>query len=388
MARKRRGRGEGGIYQRGDGQWVGSVSLGYDASGKRRRKVVYGATKDEVQKKLRKVQVKSDAGTLAEAGSLTVGDFLQNWLETTAKNKVRPTTYNRYEQLVRIHLIPAIGWVSMSKLGTVHVEQCYAEMESRNATAWTRKMAATVLNCALRHAVRRKLIAFNPAVDVVKARPDDKEMEYLTEPQGRQFLHAASGNRLHALFAVAIGSGMRQGELLGLHWPDVDFEKGTVSVRRSLAQVGGHFILKEPKSKSSRRTISLPRFAVDALHEHRKAMLAEGQDVRMGAVFVTRTGQFIGKSNLIRQVFKPILTKANKRAGEDADKLGAASLPEIRFHDLRHTHATNLLAQGHSIKAVSQRLGHASIELTLRVYAHVLPTDDGKLAESLNRMFG
>jgi integrase len=150
-------------------------------------------------------------------------------------------------------------------------------------------------------------------------------------------------------------------------------------VQRSLAQVGGRFVVKEPKSKRSRRTVQLPKFALDALHEHRKKMLAEGNAA--APVFCTRTGNYVGKSNFIRQSFKPVLRRASQQAG-------GAALPDIRFHDLRHTHATGLLARGHSLKAVSQRLGHASVELTLRVYAHVLPTDDGVLAEGLERMYG
>lgn len=189
---------------------------------------------------------------------------------------------------------------------------------------------------------------------------------------------------------------MRQGELLALRWSDIDFDKGTVTVQRSLGIVKNEFVVKEPKSRRSRRTIKLPRFAIDALHEHRKAMVAEG-NFGAEAVFCTRTGNFIAKTNLIRKVFKPLIRKANKPASEPAEgqptgepvaSQAASLLTDIRFHDLRHTHATSLLAHGHSIKAVSQRLGHASIEITLRVYAHVMPSDDAALADGLERMFG
>jgi integrase len=181
---------------------------------------------------------------------------------------------------------------------------------------------------------------------------------------------------------------MRQGELLGLQWPEINFEQGNVSVCRTLGSVGNRFILKEPKSKRSRRTINLPSFALNALQEHRHAMLKEGN---IGAhVFCTKTGRPISKSNLTRQVFKPILKSANAAAAKMAEKLNTqpALLPAIRFHDLRHTHATTLLARGHSIKAVSQRLGHASIDITLKTYAHVLPEDDKTLADGRDRMFG
>jgi integrase len=168
---------------------------------------------------------------------------------------------------------------------------------------------------------------------------------------------------------------MRQGELLGLRWEDVDFERGVVNVRKSLAQVkgkgeaGDRFVLKEPKSKSSRRAIKLPAFALDALHEHHKAMVAEGN--AQAAVYCTKTGNYIAKSNLIRWTFAPILKKAGFK---------------LRFHDLRHSHASLLLAKGHSIKAVAKRLGHADVAMTLRTYTHVLPDDDGKLAYAFQGM--
>jgi integrase len=139
-------------------------------------------------------------------------------------------------------------------------------------------------------------------------------------------------------------------------------------------QVKGQFVLKEPKSKRSRRTIRLPLFVLDALAGHRRRMLAEGQGVKAGTVFVTRTGNYLGKSNLIRQVFKPLL----KRAG----------VPAIRFHDLRHTRASILLAHAESIKAVSSRLGHSDVALTLRLYGHLLPDADHSLADTAQKAFG
>jgi integrase len=389
MARSRPGRSEGSIYFREtDKQWVGSVSLGYDGTGKRKRRVVYGASKKEVQEKLQRLQNGALTGSLADAGRLTVGEYLDRWLQNTAKNKVRPTTFARYEALARIHLKPILGGVQLGKFQTVHVEDCYAEMERKGATAWTRKMAGTLLGNALRHAVRLKLIPHNPAADIIKARPEEKEMLFFTEPQARHFLESARSHRLYALFALAIGAGMRQGELLGLQWTDIDFDKSSVTVGRTLSQIKGEVVLKEPKSKRSRRTIALPRFVMDALREHRHAMLKEGNIA--APVFCTSSGNFTQRSNLLTKMFKPLVRRANQKATEAAARNNTepALLPEIRFHDLRHTHATTLLARGHSIKAVSQRLGHASIEITLKVYAHVLPTDDAALADGLEKMFG
>jgi integrase len=187
-------------------------------------------------------------------------------------------------------------------------------------------------------------------------------------------LASSVDHRLHALYVLALTSGMREGEALALHWTEIDFEHEAVSVVRTLkAKPGGGFTLEPPKSKRSRRTIDLPRFTLEALHEHRKKMLAEGHDVKTGPVFVTRTGNFIGKSNLIRQVHRPLL----KRAG----------LPIHKFHALRHTHASNLLARGRNLRELSERLGHSSPELTLRVYAHLMPGAGKETAKILDQMF-
>lgn len=242
-------------------------------------------------------------------------------------------------------------------------------------------MAGILLGNALRHAVRRRHVSHNPAAEVSKPRPADKEMLFLTAAQAKSLLDAARGQRLFALFGLALGGGLRQGELLGLQWSGVDFAKGTVTVSRSLAQIGGEFVVKEPKSKASRRTVKLPASVTDALRVHRAAMLKEGHG--SDTVFCTKTGNYIGKSNLIRQVFKPLVERSNvaerdmaKEAAREPDQIPAG----LRFHDLRHTHATLLLSLGHSVKALSQRLGHQDVAITLRTYAHVLPADDEKLA--------
>jgi integrase len=245
-----------------------------------------------------------------------------------------------------------------------------------------------VLSQALRHAARVKLIPHNPAADVVKARPVAREMTFMTERQGRTFLDAAKSHRLYALFALAMGSGMRQGELLSLQWTDIDFDKGTVEVRRSLSQVKGKFVLKEPKSRTSRRTITLPKFALDALRELRASALKAGRI--MAPVFCSEAGTYVGRGNLTR-LFKGLVKRANasetKRAadaGREPDTIPAG----VRFHDQRHAHASQLIAAGHSIKAVSRRLGHSDITITLKVYAHLMPDDDAKLAIGAEALYG
>jgi integrase len=318
---------------------------------------------------------------------------LTRWLQNTAKESVQGTTWERYRQLVELHLVPILGGVKLAKLRPLHVEQCYATMakgtdERKPAGADTRKSAGVILSAALRHAVRIGVLPSNPAVEVKKARPAAREMAWMTSAQSKRFLEAAKTNQNYALFALALGSGARQGELLGLAWADLDYGRGTMDVRRALSQVGGVFALKEPKSKTSRRTVSLPPFVIAALQEHRAVALKTGRI--SGPVFCTRTSGYLDKKN-VRRAFKRIVKNANDVERKRAKETGTEPdlIPErLRFHDLRHTHASGLIAASCSIKAVSRRLGHADVSITLRVYSHLMPDDDEKLATQAGTLFG
>jgi integrase len=375
MARKRRGHGEGSVFQReSDGRWVGSVTVGRTPAGKQKRRVVYGDTKQEVLTKLREVQNMHASGTLADASTLTVECWLRHWSETVGKTK-RRSTQERRQVYIERHIVPYLGSLRLARLQLVHLESWLVSLERDGRSDWTRHQAATVLGTALRRAAKMKLIPFNPAADLAKPRPKEPEVEILTEAEANRLLSASHAHRLHALYVLALTSGMREGEMLALHWPEIDFDAAAVKVVRTLAaKKGGGFTLEPPKSKRSRRVIDLPTVAIEALNEHRKRMLAEGRDVKSGPVFVTTTGNFIGRSNFCKQVHRPLLR--------------LAGLPQRKFHALRHTHASTLLARGRSIRAVSERLGHGSAELTLRVYAHLMPGDGKETARVLDLMFG
>lgn len=376
-AKKRRGRGEGGVRQRPEGTWEGRLSLGHDEQGKRRMRSVYGKTKGEVLDKLRNLQNDAASGVLVEPSSITVGEYMDAWLRDSAKLKCSPTTYTRYCSLVRHHIKPHLGNVKLVKLQPLHISHMVGAIgravgEGKDP-AWRQKMALTVLSIALKQAVRLRLISFNPAADIPKARPPEKEIAFLTAEQAKKFLQVNRDRRLYALFAMALGTGMRQGELLGLKWECINRDASTVTVKHSLAQPNSwNFVLKEPKSRRSRRTIKLPGFVLEAMNEHREKMNAEGHGSPF--CFVTKTGNNIGKSNLIRQVWRPALK--------------AAGLPDMKFHSLRHSAGSLLLNDGASIKAVSQRLGHSSIEITLRVYYHCLPDADDSLALQADKLLG
>lgn len=375
--RKQRGRGEGSISQRPGGRWEAKITVGTDNNGRRIRRAVYGDTKEEVQDKLAELRREARAGLLTQPTQITVGEFLVEWLATTVKPKSSPTTYNRYESIVRLKITPIIGGLKVSTLVPMHVYHLMGELQRKGESLWSQKLAGMYLHTALKTAVRLKLLASNPAAEVPRAKPGEREMSIYSEEQVRVLITASRDRRLGALFVLAVSSGMRQGELLALEWTDFDFDAGTVSVKRSLVEVkkkdsGQRFITKEPKSRASRRTIKLSPFVVETMRRHQAAMLAEGNVA--SHVFCTKGGEYVQKSNMMRQIYLPMLKKAG--------------LPRVRFHDLRHTHVSLLLAAGESIKAISRRLGHGGIEITLKTYAHLLPDADNALAERLQKMFG
>jgi integrase len=364
--RARRGRGEGSIFQRSDGRWCASVSAGFNGTGKRRRRDVYGATKKEVQDKLKELS----AGSIGDAGAMTMAALLTRWLD--AKDaKVQPTTHLRYKTIVDKHLLPRIGKWKVATVAPVHIEQLYAEMGKAGVSPRNRQLSGVVLTNAFNYAVRLKLVPYNPAREIEKPRSQRKELRTWTAEQASAFLTATEFDRLHALYVLALATGMRQGELFALEWSDIDFEGGYLSVRRSLEDIGGTLRVKETKTGKGRR-VDLPPFALDALHAHRKAMLAEGH--RTAVVFVDADGGYLRRPNLMRRSFLPAMKKAE--------------VPEIRFHDLRHSAATLLLAAGENVKVVSERLGHATTKITLDVYAHVLPTMQKSAAATMQKLLG
>lgn len=367
---KRRGNREGSIFQRSDGRWVASHIVGYDPNGKIRRRDVYGRTKGEVQEKLLRLQMSSLNGTLADSDRLTVAQYLERWLRDSVTPSVRPTTLRSYEGIVRNHIVPAVGGVKLEKLTPVHVQGLYAGMERNGSSPRLRELTHAVLRKALGQAVIWGMLPRNVTDAVKKPRVPKKTMLVLTAEQTAQMLESSKGDRLHALYVLAIATGLRQGELLALHWSNIDLKAGRVSVVHTLIENKGEVWLGEPKSAAGRRLVTLPQFAIDALREHRKRMLAEGHPGPW--VFCAPEGGPIRKSNLLQRCFKPLL----RRAG----------LPEIRFHDLRHTAATLLLQQGVHAKVVQERLGHSQISLTLDTYSHVLPSMQEEAAAKLDTL--
>lgn len=370
MARSRRGRGEGSIYQRGDGYWCANVSAGYSDTGTRRRKTVYGSTKGEVQEKLRQLASEVAAGSPVEAQKLTLGEFLDRWLNTI-KQSIAPSTHTRYKVSIEHQIKPYIGGVRLSRLEPVHIEQLFVTLQGKGCSPRSIQLAGMRLVSALQHAVKRRLVTFNAAREISRPMVPRPEIKCWDPAQVGSFLKAAKADRLSAMYVLALSSGMRQGELFALQWSDVDFAAGCVTVQRSLEELSGKVRVKSTKTGNGRR-IDLPPLALDALRDHRAAMLAEGNIA--APVFCAPEGGYLRKGNVYRRSYMPLLE--------------AAAVPRIRFHDLRHTHATLLLSAGENVKVVSERLGHASINITLDTYSHVLPTMQKAAADKLQRLLG
>jgi integrase len=311
-----------------------------------------------------------------DAGTVTLSEYLERWLNDSVKDTVRPRTWERYEQNSRIHIVPALGRMKLKALTPAHVRGLYRQKLEERLAPRTVNYIHVTLHKALKQAVADGLLPRNVTEAVNAPRPEKKEIRPLTPEQARAFLEAIREDRLEALYVLAITAGMRQGELLGLRWSDVDLEAGTLQVRRSLASTkDGVAVYNEPKTAKGRRNVKLSGLALEALKRHRAAQNAERLKLGSlwedhGLVFSDPSGKPMRRWWLDRWSLAPLL----ERAG----------LPKaVTFHGLRHTCATLMLAGGVHTKVVQEMLGHADVSITLNVYSHVLP---GMQDEAARRM--
>jgi integrase len=360
------------ITKRKDGRYMARYTV-HTPDGPK-RKTIYGKAYKEVEAALAKARGDAARGLTFDAGNLTVGEWLDRWLEDAVADTVRPVTFAKYEQIVRNHAKPALGRLRLQTLTPAHVRGLYREKLDSGLSPRTVQYVHVTLNKALKQAVADGLIPRNVCEAVKPPRPQKREISPLTPEQARRFLEACQGERLEALFVLAVHTGMRQGELLGLHWEDVDLEAGTLRVRRALAQTNDGPVLTAPKSAKSRRRIKLTGASVEVLKRHRAAQNGESRKLgglweNRGLVFPNRTGGFLSPYLLTDGPLKR--------------PLECAGLPSIRFHDLRHTCATILLSRGVHAKLVQELLGHATISITLDTYSHVLPGMDDGVADAM-----
>jgi integrase len=311
----KRGNGEGSVYKQRNGLWAASISV---EGGK--RKYFYGKTRKEVQEKLAAALQEQKQGMFVATPQQTVGQFLTDWLENTHKQSVRPRTYERYEEAIRLHLLPVLGKYQLQKLSAQHVQAFYARKLKEGFSPSTVIYYHSVLHNALDTAVKWGLVSRNVCDLVTPPRKARFEIKPFTTEQVQSFFVAIRGHKWEALFTLALATGMRQGELLGLKWQDINFSTGMLQVRRILARIpsetsGKVFIEAEPKTEKSRRSITIASFALEALKHHRVHQLET--KLKAGAcweehdyVFCTLVGTHLRPSHVVDE-FKKLLKKAD-----------------------------------------------------------------------------
>jgi integrase len=357
----RRGPHEGSIHPRKDGRWAGSVHVGW-VDGKRIRKHVLGAHPRRGGGEAR-CPAAGDEGAETDPRPARQGRTVPaHVLEEVARPTIRASTYDSYRDIVEFHLVRGLGRIPLAKLTPADVQAFLNRKREAGLSARRVQMLHAVLRRALRTAEEWGMVSRNVAKLAKPARVPKHEISPLTPEQAQRLFEASSEDRFRGLYITALGTGCRQGELLGLRWEDVDLEAGRLRVLHTLARVDGTLILLEPKTERSRRTVMLPEVVVTALQAHRtrqrvERLVAGSRWVDSGHVFTTSIGTPLEAA---------VVTRAFQRA------LARAGLPRSRFHDLRHAAATFALSQGFTLEDVKNLLGHSSIVLTSNTYGHVL----------------
>lgn len=388
----------GTIIKKGDNAWMVRIYLGRDAKGKTKHfnKLIHGLKKDAQQYLNAKMRDR-DLGTFITPTSDTVDIYLDRWLKEVAKNKLSVRTFANTESLLENHIRPRIGLKRLTELQAYEIQNIYNEMTTAGYSPRTVRHTHTALSSALKQAVKWRLIFQNPCGLCELPRMTKREMKYFTVEEVKVFLEYAKTDRYYAAFLLAIETGMRPEEYLGLQWKDVDLDEGALTVRRALiTHKGGGYEFAEPKTPKSRRSIPLTPESVTVLKAHKRKQLEERLSLgtaytNLDLVFASSVGTPVQHRNFDRRHFHAIIKCANERIEEEnlKNNTNDPKLPILRLYDLRHTMATLLLSAGVNPKVVSERLGHASVVLTLDTYSHVLPTMQKAATSEIGKlMFG
>lgn len=377
----KRANNEGCINKRNDGRWEGKIIVGIKTDGKPDRKSVYGRTQKEVKEKLEALKSHLRLGTYAAPSSITVEQWLAIWVNDYAQVATRTSTYKKYFSLIKSHIIPTIGKIRLQDLKTNIIQNLFANLLKGGNLRTNQGLASStvaeihlILNQACAQAIANNLINKNPVTSTKKPSRNHHEINPYTKNELDLFLDAAKPHRLYPAFLLEAHTGLRRSELLGLKWNDLDFSKGTVTIVRA-NKVDTKSDM-QTKTKSGNRTITLAKKILPILAEHKRQQ--DGLREKLGNAYMNEGFIFCqqdGKRSCPRSFSRSfnLLLKQHQ-------------LRKIRFHDLRHTHATLLLAQGISVHVVSARLGHASIRITLDHYSHVMPGMQEQVAELLEKI--
>ena len=363
----KRGNGEGSVFKRGN-RWVAQVG-----TGKNRETKYFDSQKDANSWRHKMIEQRHQ-GLVFAGSKISLSKYLDEWL-VVAKTSVRPNTYQQYSQVVHQHIIPVLGEIVLRDLRPDHVQSLYTNRLANGVSPSSTRMIHAVIHRALNHALKLGLVYRNVADSVTRPKVVRKEMKTLNDYQVRQLIQVAESEQMRLLLWVAVVTGLRQGELLGLKWSDLDWMSRRIQIQRQVQRrKGDGLVFCEPKSASGRRVIVLGKSTLDKLREYKNNQLKERillgekwQDNDL--IFPSPIGTPLDPSNVLK-AYKDCL----KRAG----------LPNLRFHDLRHSAATLMLQQGVNPKIVSERLGHSDISLTLNTYSHVLPPMQEEAAEKMD----
>lgn len=393
--KERRANGEGSWFDTENGKGF-ALTYTDPITREKKRKYFYGKGTREVQAKKKAFIEELEKGNSPAVATITVEQWLKTWMETYKKPSVRQNTYEGYQHIVKSHLNPSIGTILLKELRVDQVQNMLNEkMESGNRRTQGPlgprqiEYIYTILHMALEQAYKNQMIPRNICNAVNKPKKDKHEFIPWTVEQTNKFLASVRGSRLFPLYMVAWGSGLRRSEILGLQWPDIDFKKGTLTVKRSLVRVTGGYKFGEPKTKKSRRTIPLPEQVMKALKAWKSKQAKEKMkwnelyiDVELEKRSVFNSLNMVFSDEMGGPTNPEFISRCFKK------DLESAKLPNIRFHDLRHGHATMLLELGEDITVISNRLGHSTITLTADTYSHVrekLQRDaSNKLGQVLN----
>ena len=340
------------------------------------------ATKKQAEIVLAEVLQKLRTQDFIQPEKVSLGEYLRYWLENYARQSVRQTTMDNYTSLIDKHIIPELGHIQLAKLSPMHLQEFYnkklqcgrADGKPGGLAPKTVRELHSLVHKALDQALKWQAVTKNVARAVSPPRKEKKEIKYWTKDEVKEFLNSIESERLFTLYHLALNTGMRRGELLGLRWVDMRMNDGYVAVRQNLVKTNSGILMQEPKTSNSRRNISISSNTVAALKAHKKQQLQEklahGPDYKdNGLVFCRLNGLPLYPDGVSDQ-FNRLVAKAGVKS--------------ITFHDLRHTHATLLLVAGIHPKVVSERLGHYSVALTLDLYSHVIPGLDQEAARKLD----
>jgi integrase len=336
----------------------------------------YAKTQKEAREWVNETLGKINHGLTFDGAHLSLAQYMESWLsgKTIAR---RPSTVRNYRRYMDLYILPAMGAMKLQAVLPAHIRQLYIRMQSEGKGARTIQLVHVTLHCAFSRAIKEGLISFNPMDAVERPRAEPKRFDILTEDQARTFTAAIEGHPLQALFYLAITTSMRKGEILGLMWSDVDWEKSTLRVERQLQPVSyGGSDLVPTKTKSGRRNIIVADEGLALLKAHRekqglqKAVAGERWKEH-GMIFTNSIGTYIDQTKVSR-AFKQILQ--------------GAGLPDIRFHDLRHTSLSFLLENGIPVNTVQSRAGHSKASVTTDIYGHTMARSQQEAARMIEKI--